>query len=89
MPIQRARQIDDIYADVADHDPVLLPDAPLAIPLNPPLDRPHLGTFATTPRRLAAGRREQAEDRIAFLELIEQTDLDWKSCAYTVGNILL
>lgn len=88
MPITRARPIDEIYADVADHDLVLVPDAPLASALNRRLDRPHLGTFATTPRRLAAGRREAAEDRIAFLELIEQTDLDWKSAAYTVGNIL-
>ncbi|MFC6727158.1 PD-(D/E)XK nuclease family protein [Natronoarchaeum mannanilyticum] len=88
MPIPRATPLDDLYERVADHDLVLVPDAPLASALNRRLDRPHLGTFATTPRRLAAGRREEAEDRTAFLELIERTDLDWKRCAYAIGNIL-
>nr|WP_283102337.1 PD-(D/E)XK nuclease family protein [Haloplanus sp. XH21] len=60
----------------------------MASALNRRIDRPHLGSFAITPRRLAAGRREEAEDRIAFLELVEQTDLDWKRGAYAIGNIL-
>ncbi|MFD1589284.1 PD-(D/E)XK nuclease family protein [Halorientalis brevis] len=88
MPLSRARPIDDLYAAVAEYELVLVPDAPLASALNRRLDRPHLGTFATTPRRLAAGRREQAEDRLAFLELIEQTELSWKQASYIVGNIL-
>jgi hypothetical protein len=84
----RAKPIDDLYEEVADYDLVVVPDAPLASALNRRIERPHLGTFAITPRRLAAGRREEAEDRIAFLELIEQTDLDWKRGAYAIGNIL-
>jgi hypothetical protein len=84
----RAKPIDALYDEVAEYDLVVVPDAPLASALNRRLDRPHLGAFAITPRRLAAGRREEAEDRIAFLELVEHTDLDWKRTAYAIGNIL-
>jgi hypothetical protein len=73
---------------VAAYDLVLVPDAPLASALNRRLDRPHFGTFATTPRRLAAGRREAAEDRTAFLELAEMVDDSWKALAYAIGNVL-
>ncbi|WP_435101212.1 PD-(D/E)XK nuclease family protein [Halarchaeum sp. P4] len=88
MSFSRAKRIDDLYEDVADYDLVVVPDAPLASALNRRLDQPHLGSFAITPRRLAAGRREEAEDRLAFLELVEQTDLDWKRAAHAVGDIL-
>ncbi|WP_424005589.1 PD-(D/E)XK nuclease family protein (plasmid) [Haloarcula salina] len=88
MSFSRAKPIDDLYNEVAEYDLVIVPDAPLASALNRRIDRPHLGSFAITPRRLAAGRREAAEDRIAFLELVEQTDLDWKRSAYAIGNIL-
>jgi len=60
----------------------------MASALNRRLDQPHFGPFAITPRRLAARRREQAEDRLAFLEIIETTDLNWKETSYAVGNIL-
>ncbi|ELZ44551.1 hypothetical protein C463_08214 [Halorubrum californiense DSM 19288] len=88
MPIRRAKPAESLYADVADYDLVVTPDAALASAINRRLDRPHFGTFATTPRRLAAGRREQAEDRRAFLELVTRTDHDWKAVAYAVGNVL-
>ena len=88
MSLQRAKSLDRLYDEVADYDIVVVPDAPLASALNRRLDRPHLGPFAITPRRLAAGRRERAEDRLAFLELVDQTDLDWKRSAYAIGNIL-
>ena len=88
MLFPRAKPIDDLYEEVAEYDLVVVPDAPLASALNRRIDRPHLGSFAITPRRHAAGRREEAEDRIAFLELVEQTDLDWKHGAYAIGNIL-
>nr|WP_284438579.1 PD-(D/E)XK nuclease family protein [Halomicroarcula laminariae] len=77
-----------MYEDVADYDLVLTPDAPLASAINRRVDVPQFGTFATTPRRLAAGRREQAEDRSAFLEVIDRTDHDWKSISYAIGNVL-
>lgn len=88
MSITRAKPLDDLYKQVSEYDLVLVPDAPLASALNRRLDRPHLGTFATTPRRLAAGRIEKAEDRTAFLELVERSDLDWKRSAYAIGNII-
>ncbi|SFR47990.1 PD-(D/E)XK nuclease family protein [Halorubrum sodomense] len=88
MPIRRAKPAESLYAEVADYDLVVTPDAALASAINRRLDRPHFGTFATTPRRLAAGRREQAEDRRAFLELVTETDHDWKAVAYAVGNVL-
>ena len=88
MPIRRATPVDALYADLAEYDLVIAPDAPLASAIDRRLDRPHFGTFATTPRRLVAGRREQAEDRLAFLELVEETDPDWKAIAYAVGNVL-
>ena len=88
MPIRRAKTAGSLYGEVKDYDLVVTPDAPLASAINRRLDRPHFGTFATTPRRLAAGRREQAEDRVAFLEVIEQTDHDWKPIAYAIGNVL-
>jgi hypothetical protein len=88
VPVTRAKQLDTLYADVRDYDLVVVPDAPLASGLNRRLDRPQLGSFAITPRRLAAGRRERAEDRSAFLELVTTTDLDWKQAAYAIGNTL-
>ncbi|WP_277555884.1 PD-(D/E)XK nuclease family protein [Halobaculum limi] len=88
MTITRAKSLDSLYEECKEFDLVLVPDAPLASALNRRLDQPHFGPFAITPRRLAARRREQAEDRLAFLELIETTDLNWKETAYAVGNIL-
>jgi hypothetical protein len=70
------------------YDLVVVPNAPLASAIHRRIDRPHLGSFAITPRRLAARRREEAENGIAFLELIEYNDLDWKRGAYAIGNIL-
>ncbi|MDF9748216.1 PD-(D/E)XK nuclease family protein [Natrinema salsiterrestre] len=88
MSITRATPLDTLYEQISDYDLVLVPDAPLASALNRRLDRPHFGPFAVPPRRLAAGRRETAEDRTAFLELVEHSDLDWKRSAYAIGNIL-
>lgn len=88
MPIQQAKSLPALYDDVRGYDLVLVPDAPLASALNRQLDLPHLGTFATTPRRLAAGRREQVEERTVFLELLHETDLSWKQAAYLGEEII-
>jgi hypothetical protein len=88
VSITRAKPIDRLYDEVADYDLVVVPDAPLASALNRRLEHPHFGPFAITPRRLAARRRETAEDRLAFLRLIEETDLEWKQAATAVGEIL-
>jgi len=84
----RAKSIDTLYDEVVAHDLVVVPDAPLASAINRRLDEPRLGPFAVTPRRLAAGRRERAEDRLAFLEIVDRLDRDWAQIAYEVGNIL-
>ncbi len=88
VSLKQSKPIDRLYQDVADYDLVIVPDSPLADALNRRLERPHFGPFAITPRRLATRRRETAEDRTAFLEVIEKTDFDWKQIAHTVGNIL-
>jgi hypothetical protein len=88
VPIDRARPLQSISDEVADYDLVVVPDNPLADALNRRVETPTFGTFATTSRRLATGRREQAEDRLAFFEVVDRTDRDWKAVAYAVGNIL-
>ncbi|MFC6616098.1 PD-(D/E)XK nuclease family protein [Halopenitus salinus] len=88
MPFPRAKSPSKLYDDVAEYDLVITPDGPLASALNRHLDRPHLGPFAIPPRRLAAGRRQESEDRLAFLGMIGNEDISWKRCAYAVGNIL-
>ena len=88
MPIPRAKSPRQLYREVCSYDRVITPDGPLASAINRQLDRPHLGPFAIPPRRLAAGRREESEDRLAFLDIIADEDLSWKRCAYAVGNIL-
>ncbi len=88
MSFARTQPADAIYNEVRNHDLVLVPDAPLASAINRRLNRPHFGTFATTPRRLAAGRRETAEDRLAFIDIVERTDLDWKEAAAAIGDVL-
>ncbi|WP_243637926.1 hypothetical protein [Natrarchaeobius oligotrophus] len=88
MSFRQSKPIDRLYQEVADYDLVIVPDSPLADALNRRLERPHFGPFGITPRRLATRRRETAEDRTAFLEVIDETDLSWKQIAHTVGNVL-
>ncbi len=88
MSLKRSKPIDRLSHEAANYDLVIVPDSPLADALNRRLERPHFGPFAITPRRLATRRRETAEDRTAFLEVIDETNLSWKEIAYTVGNVL-
>jgi len=88
MSLTRAKPLQTLYEEVADYDLVLVPDAPLASAINRRLDRPHFGTFATTPRRFAAGRKETAENRLAFLALVDEVDASWKQLTYAVENTL-
>ena len=88
MPISRARDLQPLYSTIENYDLVIVPDNPLADAINRRVQTPQFGTFATTPRRLATGRREQAEDRLAFLEVVDRTDHSWKAIAYAIGNIL-
>ena len=88
MPFPRAKSALQLYDEVKSYDRVITPDGPLASALNRHLDRSHLGPFAIPPRRLAIGRRQESEDRLAFLGMLDHEDFSWKRCAYAVGNIL-
>jgi len=88
VPITRAKSADSLYEECRDYDLVLVPDPPLASALNRRLETAKFGPFAITPRRLAPGRREESEDRTAFLDVIQETDLDWKDAAYAIGNVI-
>ncbi|WP_313693610.1 PD-(D/E)XK nuclease family protein [Halorarum halobium] len=88
MSLTRAKSLETLYAECEAFDRVLVPEAPLASALNRRLDGPQFGPFAITPRRLAAGRREESEDRLAFLAVIDRLDLPWKEAAHVVGNVL-
>jgi len=88
VSVPRAKSLRHLYEEVRSYDRVITPDGPLASALNRQLDRSHLGPFAIPPRRLAAGRRQESEDRLAFLDIIADADLSWQRCAYAVGNIL-
>lgn len=88
MPINRARPLQTLYSAAADYDRVIVPNSPVADALNRRVSTPQFGTFASTLRRLATGRREHAEDRLAFLEVTERTDHSWKAIAYAIGNVL-
>lgn len=88
MLITRAKSVDSLYEECKNFDLVLMPDAPIASAPNRRLDKPHFAPFAITSRRLAAQRREQAEGRLKFLDIIETTDLNWEETSYAVGNIL-
>ncbi|MFO8109400.1 MAG: PD-(D/E)XK nuclease family protein [Thermoplasmata archaeon] len=93
LTTDKASSIDRIYEDVKDYDLVLTVDAPLADALNTRTDKPILGHFATTPRRLAldkirtdGGSMEDKHD--IFLHIIHETELDWKEAAYLLENVL-
>ena len=88
MSIKRTKPLDDLYRAVSDHDLVVVPDSPLADAINRRIEHPHFGPFAITPRRLATRRRETAEDRTAFLNVIRETDLTWKEVSQSVGDVL-
>ncbi len=92
LGLEGRKSIDQIYDRVKDHDLVLTVDAPLADALNARLDKPRLGHFATTPRRLAldnlTGEHVIEDKRKLFLKIIEETDLSWKHAAYLLQNVI-
>jgi len=88
VPVTRRHSIDALYDQVAAHDLVLTTDAPLSLALNRRLDHPHLGRFAATPRMLASGEFRPRDERALFLELVDRTHHDWKTCAYLVEHLL-
>jgi hypothetical protein len=88
VPISRVRPLQSLHEAVAGYDLVVVPNSQLADAIDRRVERPRFGRFATTPRRLAAGRRDPAEDRLAFLDVVGRTDHPWTAVAYAVGNVL-
>jgi len=88
VPISRVRPLQSLHEAVAGYDLVVVPNSQLADAIDRRVERPRFGRFATTPRRLAAGRRDPAEDRLAFLDVVGRTDHPWAAVAYAVGNVL-
>ena len=88
VPVRRAKPLGQLYAEVEGYDRVFVPGAPLASALNRQIDRARLKQFAITPRRAAAERREETEDRTVFLELLAATDLTWKEASHLGEEII-
>ncbi|WP_049971897.1 PD-(D/E)XK nuclease family protein [Haladaptatus cibarius] len=88
MSLKKAKSVERLYDDCRGYDRVVVPDAPLAQALNRRLDEPRLGSFAVTPRGLAAGREWQPDDRRLFLAVIDRTELHWKRASYLVRAVL-
>jgi len=89
--LEGAKSIDNLYNRVKDHNLILTVDAPLADALNARLTEPHIGPFATTPKRLAMNNitaQEKYQDkRELFVKITEETDLNWKKATYLFENI--
>jgi len=93
LTVKRAKSIEDIFQQVKDYDLVLTVDAPLADALNARLERPQLGHFATTPRRLAlneisSDKKIFRDKRELFLKIMEDTDVDEKRTTYLLERIV-
>lgn len=92
LTIQESSSIDELYNRIKDHDLVLTVDAPLADALNARLQEPHIGPFATTPRRLAMNnipaQKKFTDKKELFVEITEETSLDWKLASYLFENIV-
>lgn len=91
--MQSAKGIDEIYAEVKDCDIVITNDAPLATALNARIETACIGSFAYTPRRIAAmeavrilGTGVMGDLRI-ISEIANETGLDFKYIHGELENI--
>mgnify|MGYP006277454655 CR=1 FL=1 len=85
--MRKAKSIDELYEEVKHHDLVLTVDVALADALNRRLNRPVLGSFATTPRKLAFSGGQDFEKEV-FLKLVDDLDLTWKQASFILGKAL-
>ena len=89
LKTEKVLSIEEIYERVKEYDLVLTIDAPLADGLNSRIDKPRLGTFATTPKRLAFENWPDLMDkRQLFYHIAKNTDLNWKLTSYLLDNVL-
>ncbi len=92
LNLQESYSIDQLYNQVKDYDLILTVDAPLADALNARLTEPHIGPFATTPRRLAINKipakQKFTDKKELFIEISSEARLDWKRASYLFENIV-
>lgn len=89
MKVEQALSIDELYQRVNGYDLVLTVEAPLTDALNNRVEKPVLGIFAITPKRLALESREEFLDkRELFIKIVQETDLSWKQSSYLLENVI-
>jgi len=91
--MQKAKSIAEIYNEAKQYDCVLTVDAALARGLNRLVDTPRFGTFAVTPRRLAAKYAEifypKIYSKFEFVSLLaEETKRPFRVAHAITENIL-
>ncbi len=87
--IDKRKSIDQLYQEVKDFDLVLTLEPVLAEALVARLEKPVLGHFATTPRRLIYSEEggEQFRQEV-FLKLVEEHGMSWRQASYILQNVL-
>lgn len=91
MKIEKSKNLDKLYEEVKEYDLVLTIQGPLADGLNSRLEKPKIGKFAITPRRLVYSKHQNddiARKHDLFLKTIKKTDLSWKHVFYLLENII-
>jgi len=88
IKVDNTLSIDDIYERVKDYDLVLSVDAPLVDALKMRTERPRLGRFAATPRRLvyAEGGEKLMDKRALFHYIVRNTNLGWREASYLLDK---
>ncbi len=91
MKVRNSLTIEELYQKVKDYDLVLTIDAALSDGLNSRLESPRLGNFATTPKRLVRDKLSHLdlkEEKELFIDIIKNTNLNWKEVTFTLKNII-
>jgi len=88
--IRRSKSIKQLYDDVKDYDMVITSDAPLRTALNKHLNKPMVGTFAVTPKELAAKyaiqlfREPLLDESEAVIQVAKRLNISIKQAHYIV-----
>ena len=88
VSLSRAKPLEELYEEVQSFDRVIVPDIPFGRALNRRLTRAQTGYFAVTPDQLVVGDRPGKADRLAFLDLVGETNQSWKQLAANIGEVL-
>ena len=91
MEVQQCFSVDELFEKVKDFDKVFTIEASLVDALNSRVEKPFLGTFATTPRRFVLKNSMNEEilgRKELFLETVEKTGLNYKDVANILDKLL-